>query len=169
MTPEHALPEHFGLAGFREPQRAIVESVLAHKDTLVVMPTGGGKSLCFQLPAMMLPGVTLVVSPLIALMKDQVDALQAKGLPAGLLNSSLSLDEQRAMLDAIRRKELKLVYVAPERFRSQSFLNALPRMRSASLPSTRHTVFPNGATISAPTICGSVKRAPPSVTHPALH
>lgn len=127
MTPEHALQQYFGLPGFREPQRAIVESVLAHKDTLVVMPTGGGKSLCFQLPAMMLPGVTLVVSPLIALMKDQVDALRAKGLPAGLLNSSLSLEEQRAMLDAIRRKELKLVYVAPERFRSQSFLNALPK------------------------------------------
>ncbi|MGB0259129.1 MAG: RecQ family ATP-dependent DNA helicase, partial [Coraliomargarita sp.] len=127
MTPEQALQQHFGLPGFREPQRAIVESVLAHKDTLVVMPTGGGKSLCFQLPAMMLPGVTLVVSPLIALMKDQVDALRAKGLPAGLLNSSLSLEEQRAMLDAIRRKELKLVYVAPERFRSQSFLNALPK------------------------------------------
>jgi len=127
MTPEDALQKYFGMPSFREPQRAIVDSVLAKKDTLVVMPTGGGKSLCFQLPALLLPGVTLVVSPLIALMKDQVDALQARGLPAGLLNSSLSLEEQRTTLDAIRERKLKLVYVAPERFRSQSFLNALPK------------------------------------------
>ncbi len=115
------------MSTFRQPQRAIIDSVLAKKDTLVVMPTGGGKSLCFQLPALLLPGVALVVSPLIALMKDQVDALQARGLPAGLLNSSQTLEEQRATLDAIRARTLKLVYVAPERFRSQSFLNALPR------------------------------------------
>ncbi|NBB78232.1 MAG: RecQ family ATP-dependent DNA helicase [Verrucomicrobia bacterium] len=127
MTPEEALQTHFGLPSFRQPQGAIIDAVLAEKDTLVVMPTGGGKSLCFQLPALLLPGVTLVVSPLIALMKDQVDALQARGLPAGLLNSSQSLDEQRATLNAIRQRSLKLVYVAPERFRSQSFLNALPQ------------------------------------------
>ena len=126
MTPEHALQQHFGLSSFREPQDAIIDAVLAKRDTLVVMPTGGGKSLCFQLPALLLPGVTLVVSPLIALMKDQVDSLRAKGIPAAVLNSSQSLDEQRATLDAIRRRELKLVYIAPERFRSQSFLNALP-------------------------------------------
>jgi ATP-dependent DNA helicase RecQ len=126
MTPEDALLKHFGMPSFRQPQRAIIDAVLAKKDTLVVMPTGGGKSLCFQLPALLLPGVTLVVSPLIALMKDQVDALQARGLPAGLLNSSQSLEEQRATLDAIRARTLKLVYIAPERFRSQSFLNALP-------------------------------------------
>ena len=127
MSPESALKEYFGMPTFRQPQRAIIDSVLAKKDTLVVMPTGGGKSLCFQLPALLLPGVTLVVSPLIALMKDQVDALQARGLPAGLLNSSQTLEEQRATLDAIRARTLKLVYVAPERFRSQSFLDALPR------------------------------------------
>ncbi|HAV12150.1 MAG TPA: recombinase RecQ [Opitutae bacterium] len=127
MTPEDALQKYFGMPSFREPQRSIIQSVLEKKDTLVVMPTGGGKSLCFQLPALLLPGVTLVVSPLIALMKDQVDALQARGLPAGLLNSSLSLEEQRSVLDDIRTHKLKLVYVAPERFRSQSFLNALPK------------------------------------------
>lgn len=126
MTPETALQQYFGLADFRQPQRAIIDSILNGDDTLVVMPTGGGKSLCYQLPALLLPGVTLVVSPLIALMKDQVDGLRAKGLPAGLLNSSLSLQEQRATLSAIQKRELKLVYVAPERFRSQSFLNALP-------------------------------------------
>lgn len=117
---------HFGMATFREPQEAIIHAVLEQRDTLVVMPTGGGKSLCFQLPALLLPGVTLVVSPLIALMKDQVDALKAKGLPAGLLNSSQTLEQQRATLDAMRNRSLKLVYIAPERFRSKSFLNALP-------------------------------------------
>lgn len=127
MTPEDALQKYFGMPSFRAPQGDIIRAVLDKKDTLVVMPTGGGKSLCFQLPALLLPGVTLVVSPLIALMKDQVDALQARGLPAGLLNSSQSLEEQRETLDAIRNRTLKLVYVAPERFRSQSFLNALPR------------------------------------------
>ena len=127
MTPETALQTYFGLAAFRKPQDAVVQAVLERKDTLVVMPTGGGKSLCFQLPALLLPGVTLVVSPLIALMKDQVDALQARGLPAGLLNSSQTLEQQRTTLDAVRKRELKLVYVAPERFRSKSFLNALPK------------------------------------------
>ena len=115
------------MPAFREPQGDIIRAVLEGKDTLVVMPTGGGKSLCFQLPALLLPGVTLVVSPLIALMKDQVDALQARGLPAGLLNSSQTLEQQRETLDGIRNRTLKLVYVAPERFRSQSFLNALSK------------------------------------------
>ena len=127
MTPEDALQKYFGMPAFREPQGDIIRAVLEGKDTLVVMPTGGGKSLCFQLPALLLPGVTLVVSPLIALMKDQVDALQARGLPAGLLNSSQTLEQQRETLDGIRNRTLKLVYVAPERFRSQSFLNALSK------------------------------------------
>ena len=127
MTPEDALQKYFGMPAFREPQGDIIRAVLEGKDTLVVMPTGGGKSLCFQLPALLLPGVSLVVSPLIALMKDQVDALQARGLPAGLLNSSQTLEQQRETLDGIRKRTLKLVYVAPERFRSQSFLNALSK------------------------------------------
>ena len=127
MTPQQALKQHFGLPEFRAPQLEIIESVLKQQDTLVVMPTGGGKSLCFQLPALLLPGVTIVVSPLIALMKDQVDALQAKGLPAGQLNSTQSLEEQRSTLRAIRERTLKLVYVAPERFRSRGFLNAIPK------------------------------------------
>lgn len=126
MSPQEALKTYFALEQFRAPQQEIIGSVLAGKDTLVVMPTGGGKSLCYQLPAMILPGVTLVVSPLIALMKDQVDTLCAKGLPAGLINSMQSAEEQRNTLQAIRQRELKLVYVAPERFRSQSFLRSLP-------------------------------------------
>jgi len=89
------------------------------------MPTGSGKSLCYQLPAMMLDGVTLVISPLIALMKDQVDALQARGLPATFINSSLSDVEQRARIDSLRRRAHKLVYIAPERFRSSRFTSAV--------------------------------------------
>ena len=89
------------------------------------MPTGSGKSLCYQLPAMILEGVTLVVSPLIALMKDQVDALQARGLPATFINSSISEAEQRARIDSLRRRAHKLVYIAPERFRSSRFTSAV--------------------------------------------
>ena len=100
-------------------------SILEGKDAVVVMPTGSGKSLCYQLPAMILDGVTLVVSPLIALMKDQVDALQSRGLPATFINSSLPEPEQRARIDSLRRRAHKLVYIAPERFRSSRFTSAV--------------------------------------------
>lgn len=103
----------------------MIESVLAGKDVVVVMPTGSGKSLCYQLPAMILEGATLVVSPLIALMKDQVDALRARGLPATFINSSIPEVEQRARIESLRRREHKLVYIAPERFRSSRFNAAL--------------------------------------------
>ncbi len=123
-----ALRRYFTFEQFRPPQDEVVGTILAGRDTLVIMPTGGGKSLCYQLPALLLPHVTLVVSPLIALMKDQVDALQARDLPAALLNSTQTLAEQRETLDAMGRSELKLVYVAPERFRSRAFLEALSRI-----------------------------------------
>lgn len=103
----------------------MIESILAGKDAVVVMPTGSGKSLCYQLPAMILEGATLVVSPLIALMKDQVDALRARGLPATFINSSIPEPEQRARIESLRRREHKLVYIAPERFRSSRFNAAL--------------------------------------------
>jgi ATP-dependent DNA helicase RecQ len=103
----------------------VIGSILEGKDAVVVMPTGSGKSLCYQLPAMILDGATLVVSPLIALMKDQVDALLARGLPATFINSSIPESEQRARIEALRRREHKLVYVAPERFRSSRFNSAL--------------------------------------------
>ncbi len=125
LTPEQALKKYFQLDAFRDPQQEIIESILNGNPTLVIMPTGGGKSLCYQLPAMLLPGVTLVISPLIALMKDQVDALKTRGIPAAMINSSQSWPEQREILDSLRRKELKLLYVAPERFRAQSFVDAL--------------------------------------------
>jgi ATP-dependent DNA helicase RecQ len=126
-----SLHKHFGFDDFREGQRAVISAVLAGKNVVVVMPTGSGKSLCFQLPAMMLEGATVVVSPLIALMKDQVDALQARGLPATFINSSISDSEQRARIEGLRRGDFKLVYVAPERFRSPRFVNALRSIRLA--------------------------------------
>jgi ATP-dependent DNA helicase RecQ len=123
--PITSLREHFGFDNFREGQREVIDSVLAGKDVVVVMPTGSGKSLCYQLPAMILEGATLVVSPLIALMKDQVDALRARGLPATFINSSIPEPEQRARIESLRRREHKLVYIAPERFRSSRFNAAL--------------------------------------------
>src|SRR5688572_14434245 len=120
-----SLRQHFGFHDFRDGQREVIESILAGKDAVVVMPTGSGKSLCYQLPALMLDGATVVVSPLIALMKDQVDALHARGLPATFINSSIDEREQRSRIDALRQGQFKLVYVAPERFRSGRFLDAL--------------------------------------------
>lgn len=120
-----ALREHFGFDGFQTGQAEVIHNVLAGKPTVAVMPTGAGKSLCYQLPALLLDGVTIVVSPLIALMKDQVDSLQARGIAASFVNSSQSPTEQAATLDAIASGTMKLVYVAPERFRHQAFLRAL--------------------------------------------
>src|SRR6267142_3515217 len=120
-----SLREHFGFDSFRAGQREVISAILEGKDAVVVMPTGSGKSLCYQLPAMMLKGATLVVSPLIALMKDQVDALRARDLPATFINSSITPAEQHARIDALSRREFKLVYVAPERFRSSRFVAAM--------------------------------------------
>jgi ATP-dependent DNA helicase RecQ len=111
-----ALTRHFGYSAFRAGQERAVSSVLAGRDTLVVLPTGGGKSLCYQVPALLLPGLTVVVSPLISLMKDQVDALTARGLPAAFINSTLSSAEVSDRLGRAQRGELKMLYVAPERF-----------------------------------------------------
>ena len=122
---ESALSQYFSHSSFRKPQDEIISSIVEGRDTLAIMPTGGGKSLCYQLPAMLLDGVTIVVSPLIALMKDQVDALVARGIPAGMINSAQTSEQQLDVLDRLRKGELKLAYVAPERFRSQSFMNAL--------------------------------------------
>lgn len=123
--PLQALETYFGFSGLREGQDQVVQAVLEGKDALVVMPTGGGKSLCYQLPAICREGVTLVVSPLIALMKDQVDALEQKGIPATMINSSLSLQEQRERLRNMRDGLYKLVYIAPERFGQPGFMRSL--------------------------------------------
>lgn len=127
-NPVEALQEAFGFSKFLDGQEEVIAEIVSGKDGLVVMPTGGGKSLCFQIPALCFPGVTLVISPLIALMKDQVDALKARGIAATLINSTLSWPEQKERLDAMGRGEFKLVYVAPERFRAESFLRSLERV-----------------------------------------
>jgi ATP-dependent DNA helicase RecQ len=106
----------FGYEKFRPGQEAAVSAILSGRDTVVVLPTGGGKSLCFQVPALLMPGLTVVVSPLISLMKDQVDALTAKGLPAAFINSTLSSAQVSDRLARVGRGEIKLLYVAPERF-----------------------------------------------------
>jgi ATP-dependent DNA helicase RecQ len=122
---QSALERHFGFSRFREGQSDVIEAVLAGRDVIVVMPTGGGKSLCYQLPALLFPGVTLVVSPLIALMKDQVDALGARDIAATYINSSLSYEDQLARLRGMSRGEYRLVYIAPERFRNARFVESL--------------------------------------------
>ena len=117
-----ALKQYFGYTSFRPLQEEIVRDVLAGRDVLALLPTGGGKSLCFQLPALVSPGLTVVVSPLIALMKDQVDALIASGVAATYLNSSLSSDESRARYRGLHTGQYRILYVAPERLMMQGFL-----------------------------------------------
>jgi ATP-dependent DNA helicase RecQ len=128
MEPQEVLEQYFGFREFREPQSEIISEILAGRDVFVLMPTGGGKSLCYQLPAILLEGVTIVVSPLVALMKDQVDALQARRIDATLINSTISGTEQQQRIREMASGRFKLVYIAPERFRSRSFLEALRKV-----------------------------------------
>lgn len=130
---DQILRERFGLATFRAGQREVIEQVLARRDVLCVMPTGGGKSLCYQLPALLLDGVTVVVSPLIALMKDQVDVLRSRGIRATLINSTLDPAEQTARIREVEAGEYDLVYIAPERFQSGRFVEAAAKTRLALL------------------------------------
>ena len=128
-TPHSVLQQYFGYSSFRPMQEDIITSILAKKDTLVLMPTGGGKSLCFQIPAILMPGVCIVVSPLISLMKDQVDSLQANGVEAAYLNSTQTLDEQDAIEAKAIKGSLDLLYVSPEKLVSQGFLHFLDRVQ----------------------------------------
>ena len=121
------LKQYFGFTSFRPLQEEIIRDSLAGQDVFALLPTGGGKSLCFQLPALARDGLTVVVSPLIALMKDQVDALQAAGVPATFLNSSLVAGEGRARLRGLHNGEYRLLYVAPERLLLSGFLEDLKR------------------------------------------
>jgi len=121
------LKKYFGFTSFRPLQEEIIRDTLAGKDVFAVLPTGGGKSLCFQLPALVRPGLTVVISPLIALMKDQVDALQAAGVPATFLNSSLAAGESRPRMRGLHNGEYRLLYVAPERLMLSGFLDDLKR------------------------------------------
>ena len=116
------LKKYFGYDSFRKGQKEIIDDILSGKDVLAIMPTGAGKSICFQLPAMMMSGITIVVSPLISLMKDQVDTLVQTGIPCAYINSTLSLEEMNDTLDYAMDRNLKLIYVAPERLLTESFL-----------------------------------------------
>lgn len=127
------LQKYYGYDEFRPGQAKVIASLLAGKDTLAIMPTGAGKSLCFQIPAMLLPGITIVVSPLISLMKDQVDALSEQGIPATFINSSLTGAEAGRRLQLMRAGRYKLVYVAPERLTADWFQAALGQLKVSML------------------------------------
>ncbi|NEO27488.1 MAG: RecQ family ATP-dependent DNA helicase, partial [Kamptonema sp. SIO4C4] len=129
-TLETYLKQFFGYDSFRPGQRQIIEEALQGRDLLIVMPTGGGKSLCYQLPALLKPGLVVVVSPLIALMQDQVDALLDNGIGATFLNSSLDLSEMRSRSQAILNGKIKLLYVAPERLVNPGFLDFLDNIQA---------------------------------------
>ena len=130
---EQALHEHFGLRAFRPGQREVIDAVLAGRDVIAVMPTGAGKSLCFQLPALLGGGTTIVLSPLIALMKDQVDVLRGRGLAAAALHSLMSPQERSAAEAELAAGRLRLLFVAPERLASGAFREALARARPTRL------------------------------------
>src|SRR5215207_3858546 len=125
LTSASILKETFGYDTFRPLQQEVIENVLAGRDTLAVMPTGGGKSLCYQIPSLLLDGLTVVISPLISLMKDQVEQLRAYGVPSLFLNSSLSPQEYQENMDYVKRGEVKLLYVAPETLLSPRILSLL--------------------------------------------
>lgn len=123
------LQNYFGYDSFREGQETIIKYVLNNHSSLCVMPTGGGKSLCYQIPSLLLDGTTIVISPLISLMKDQVDTLVQAGISATFINSTLTAEEVRETMEEVQNGEYRLLYIAPERLESQSFLNQLKRVK----------------------------------------
>ena len=129
QSPVDVLRVTFGFETFRPGQEAVIEHLLAGHSAAAVFPTGSGKSLCYQLPALLLPGLTVVVSPLIALMKDQIDKLKRLGVAAERLDSTLTADESAAVMTAMRAEQLRLLYVAPERFNNERFREAIQRVR----------------------------------------
>lgn len=130
---ESILHKHYGFSTFRPGQKEAIEAILAGRDVLAVLPTGGGKSLIYQLPALMFDGLTLIISPLIALMKDQVDAMVRRGLPATFINSALSEKDTTERLQEIRNGKYKIVYIAPERFYNQEFMKSLKEIKVSFL------------------------------------
>src|SRR3989440_8115769 len=131
MDTVQLLGKNFGFTEFRPGQREVIEALERRKAALAVFPTGGGKSLCYQLPALQFDGITLVVSPLIALMKDQIDYLRRLGISAARMDSSLSTGEIREAATQLRSGTLRLLYVAPERFNNERFLIDLQQARIA--------------------------------------
>lgn len=121
MTSQEVLKQYFGYDSFRKGQEALISHLLAGEDVLGIMPTGAGKSLCYQIPALLLPGMTIVISPLISLMQDQVNALRANGIAAAFLNSAMDENDRRDTLLRVYRGDIKILYAAPERLETQSF------------------------------------------------
>jgi ATP-dependent DNA helicase RecQ len=123
------LKKYYGYDSFRKGQSEIIENIMSHRDVLAIMPTGGGKSLCYQIPSMLMEGTTIVISPLISLMKDQVDTLQQMGVPSAFINSSLSMNELRQIIYEANQNKYKLLYVAPERLESENFIELLQNIK----------------------------------------
>jgi len=132
-TIDQELQRSFGFNTFRDGQKEVMTRLLAGKSVLAVFPTGGGKSLCYQLPALLLDGLTVVISPLIALMKDQLDFLLNKGVAAARLDSTLTREENQQLFNDLHAGKLKLLYVSPERFGNERFLKSIARQRIALL------------------------------------
>lgn len=129
MDLQNILKTYFGYDEFRNGQDKLIESIIEGRDALGIMPTGGGKSICYQLPAIALDGITIVISPLISLMKDQVDSLNELGINAAFINSTLDNGEFLQILEGIRANSYKIVYVAPERLNTDSFINLVKDIR----------------------------------------
>ena len=129
MDKQEILQKYFGYDAFRPGQQSLIDGILSGRDVFGIMPTGGGKSICYQLPALLLPGITLVVSPLISLMQDQVQALIAAGIPAAYINSSLSAPQMQAVYRNLLAGKYKLVYIAPERLDYSGFLGVASQIQ----------------------------------------
>ena len=153
--PAQVLRQVFGFPGFRGQQDAAVRHMVAGGDALVLMPTGGGKSICYQVPALVRPGTAVIVSPLIALMDDQVAALRQVGVNAGALHSEIDPAEARSITRDLIEEQLDLLYVSPERLLTNGTMDRLSRCRSRCSRSTRRTASPSGATSSAPNTANS--------------
>ncbi|KZN41381.1 ATP-dependent DNA helicase RecQ [Pseudoalteromonas luteoviolacea NCIMB 1942] len=128
LTPQSVLKEYFGYTSFRTGQLDTIQACLSGRDSLVLLPTGGGKSLCYQVPALMLPGVTIVISPLISLMQDQVSQLQAQGISAEFVNNSIDWQQQQSIYQRLHNGEIKLLYVAPEKVLQRDFIDRLSNL-----------------------------------------
>ncbi|MGL5245308.1 MAG: RecQ family ATP-dependent DNA helicase, partial [Sarcina sp.] len=130
---QNILEKYYGYRDFRRGQKDIIETILLSKDVLAIMPTGGGKSICYQVPALLLDGLTIVVSPLISLMKDQVDSIKSMGIDCAYINSSLSTNEFNEIMEGISNNKYKLIYIAPERLDSYEFLNVISKIKIAQI------------------------------------
>ena len=133
MNKHQILSQYYGYSQFRPGQETLIDSVLSGQDVFGIMPTGGGKSICYQVPALMLPGITLVISPLISLMRDQVLALKAMGIPAAYINSTLSSQQMQLVYRNLLAGEYKIVYIAPERLDYGGFGNLVSQLQISFL------------------------------------